>query len=204
MTSPQEGLWGPPRTPGPQCPWGRPGAPKGHAPCSLTWPTFSSSSCTATCFFFLGLSFQYMTRAALRTARSSSVSEQSCLTSCSFSEVMPEEQGLSGASPHPPGGRSGTANPGRLWEGTHVRGFTGTFRSSGQKRASDLKGRLAKVPAGTHSALEAGPDPLARRALRAGAVGGLPSLLARSPLLFRPHEDPLKKALPPPSYRWRN
>ena len=61
-------------------------------PCSLTCPTFSSSSDTATCFFFLGLSFQYMTRAALRTALSRSVSEDSCFTSASFSEVMPERQ----------------------------------------------------------------------------------------------------------------
>lgn len=83
VRSPPEGPWSP---------TGRPDARRGHVPCSLTCPTFSSSSDTATCFFFLGLSFQYMTRAALRTARSRSVSEDSCFTSCSFSEVMPGGQ----------------------------------------------------------------------------------------------------------------
>lgn len=55
----------------------------------LTWLTFSSISDMATFFFLSGLSFQYMVMAALLTACSNLLSEDSFLTSCVFSGVMP-------------------------------------------------------------------------------------------------------------------
>lgn len=63
-----------------------------NKPSSSTCPTFSSSSETASCFFFFGFNFQYMTKAAFRTALSRSVSDVNFFTSSSFSEVMPQEK----------------------------------------------------------------------------------------------------------------
>lgn len=74
-----------------------------NKPSLSTCPTFSSSSETANCFFFFGFNFQYMTKAAFLTALSKSVSDDNFFTSCSFSEVMPQEKRdtLDTIIPHP-------------------------------------------------------------------------------------------------------
>lgn len=74
-----------------------------NKPSLSTCPTFSSSSETANCFFFFGFNFQYMTKAAFLTALSKSVSDDNFFTSCSFSEVMPQEKKntLQTIIPHP-------------------------------------------------------------------------------------------------------
>lgn len=160
-------------------PWGS------RVPCSLTWPTFSSSSDTATCFFRWGLSFQYMTSAALRTARSRSVSEDSCFTSCSFSEVMPEGRAHQGP-PRPP--EPGSARG--AWKGL-TGGASQAPLVARQKRTSVRKD-TGPVPVGAHHTQQ----PL--------WVGAGPPVLPLAPQTPGPRPDGLPHglwaplALPPP------